>query len=307
MSRFSNRFRELPGYLQKVTSEQAEQARNTNLVEFLSGREELVKMDNHGRYRHKYHDSLIFRGAFYWWNSRGEDGNAVDFMKSFYGMDYPTAVAELINTSISETKKRHESATNTVHVSKDFCLPAINKDMRRTFAYLIKTRCIDTSIVQNLAKEKLIMQDERGNAVFPWLNENRQVIGAELNGTLTDKRFKGISEGSLYGYGYNITIGNPARLCAFESAIDLLSFWSIYKDKLQDVLLVSMGGLKEEVLTGFLERHTSLTDVYLAVDNDDAGKRFIEAIQAKMEAIPKLPPVGFKDWNDYLRKKATDH
>ncbi|MBT2695425.1 DUF3991 and toprim domain-containing protein [Bacillus sp. ISL-55] len=304
MSKLADRFREIPKHLQQVTSGQAEQARNTNLVEFLSGREDLVKVDNHGRYRLKDHDSLIIRGSFYWWNSRGIEGNAIDFMQVYYGMDFKTAVADLTNSSFStDTKKRLESATNTVQVSKEFSLPTIQKDMRRTFAYLIKTRCIDKSIVQNLAKEKLMMQDERGNIVFPWITNNREVVGAELNGTLTDKRFKGVSEGSEYGYGYNISIGTPKRLCVFESAIDLLSFWNIYKG-VQDVLLVSMAGLKEEVIEGFLKRYPSLTEIHLGVDNDIAGKTFIESVQTKIKASPMLPPNQCKDWNDYLKQKS---
>lgn len=300
MSQFSNRFREIPKYLQRVTSEQAEQARNTNLVEFLSGREELVKMDNHGRYRHKYHDSLIFRGAFYWWNSRGEKGNALDFMKSFYGIDFKTAVAELTGRDLS-TKKEFAPVPQPkqIPVSESFILPALNKDMRRTFAYLIKTRCIDASIIQFLAKEKLLLQDQRGNAVFPWISEKGEIVGAELNGTLTDKRFKGIVANSSYGYGYNVRIGSPTALYAFESAIDLLSFWSLNKG-LKDVLLVSMGGLKEEVLEGFLKRHTGPLETFLGVDNDEAGKTFIKAVQAKINAKTALPPKG-KDWNEYLK------
>lgn len=308
MSKFADRFREIPKHLQQITSEQAEQARNTNLVEYLSNREELVKVDNHGRYRLKEHDSLVIRDCYYWWNSRNEQGNSLDFVMSYYRLDFKTAVAELTNSSIEDgTKKRLASDRNTLQVSKEFSLPDINKDMRRTFAYLIKTRCIDKSIIQNLVTEQLLMQDQRGNAVFPWYNENGKIVGAEIKGTLDQVRFEGIAPNSAYGYGYNIKIGTPKLICFFESAIDLLSFWTIYKDKVKDALLVSMGGLKEEVIEGFLKRYTSLTDAHLGVDNDDAGKTFIKDVQAKIQASPMRPPKEYKDWNDYLQKKNQDH
>lgn len=306
MSKFSDRFRELPRYLRQIDSNLAEQARNTNLVDFLSSKgETLKKVDNRGRYHLAEHDSLIVRGSFFWWNSRGLEGNAIDFMKVYYGMEFKEAVAELTNTALPTIEKRLASATNTLQVSREFSLPDLTKDMRRTFAYLIKTRHIDPSIVQKLAKEKLILQDQRGNIVFPWV-DNGQIIGAELTGTLTDKRFKGVVADSKYGHGYNITIGSPKRLCVFESAIDLLSFWSHYKYKLEDVLLVSMAGLKEEVIKGFLNRYNGRLDVYLAVDNDKAGDTFIQTIQAEIEALPKQPPEQFKDWNDYLKHKSQN-
>jgi len=289
-----------------ITKELIKQARQTDLAEYLLKRGEPLKRDRNGRYRHLEHDSLVFTKNAFYWNSRSEKGNAIDFLMLYYQMDFQTALAELTNTDLSIKKEPAPVAKREqVPVSIDFVLPQINKDKRRTFAYLIKTRLIDTSIVQKLAKENLLMQDQRGNAVFPWFDENRQVVGSELNGTLDKIRFKGISPGSKYGWGYNIRIGSPEALYAFESAIDLLSFWSLHKG-LKNVLLVSMGGLKEEVLKGFLERSTSLSDVFLCVDNDDAGKRFIEAVQSKINATPDLPPLG-KDWNDYLKTKKDQN
>lgn len=75
-------------------------------------------------------------------------------------------MAELTNTVVQKTEKRLASATNTVQVSTKFPLPILNKDMRRTFAYLTKTRYINQSIVQNLTKEKLLMQTAENNNIF---------------------------------------------------------------------------------------------------------------------------------------------
>ncbi|MED4885475.1 DUF3991 and toprim domain-containing protein [Bacillus smithii] len=289
----------------KVNKDLIRQARQANLADYLLKRGEPLKRDGHKRFRHKEHDSLVFTENAFYWNATGQKGNAIDFLMLFYGMDFKTAVQELtgqhLETQDLETKKELALAPKTkqVPVSDNFVLTDLNKDMRRTFAYLIKTRLIDTSIVHFLAKEKLLFQDTRGNAVFPWLNEKRQIVGAELHGTLTEKRFKSIVNGSKHGYGYNIVIGSPRALYAFESAIDLLSFWSLNKG-IKDALLVSMGGLKMEVLEGFLKRHTSLSETFLCVDNDKAGQAFIKAVQAKITAKTAFPPKG-KDWNEYLK------
>ena len=41
---------------------------------------------------------------------------------------------------------------------KPFELPLQNKDMRRTFAYLLNHRCIDNDVLSQFAKEKLIYE-----------------------------------------------------------------------------------------------------------------------------------------------------
>lgn len=282
-----------------INRELIRKARQTNLAEYLLNRGEPLKKDSRGRYKHAEHDSLVFTQNAFYWNSRGEKGNAIDFLMLFYGMDFKTALAELTHTDLSIKKEfAPVPQPKQIPVSHDFVLPTLNKDMRRTFAYLIKTRLIDKSIVQFLAKEKILFQDQRGNAVFPWINEKGEIVGAEIQGTLDQIRFKGIEKGSAYGYGYNIHIGSPKALYAFESAIDLLSFWSLNKG-LKDALLVSMGGLKIEVLEGFLKRSESPLNVFLCVDNDKAGKTFIKAVQTQINAQNLLPPKG-KDWNEYL-------
>jgi hypothetical protein len=293
----------------KVNKDLIRQARQANLADYLLKRGEPLKRDGHKRFRHKEHDSLVFTENAFYWNATGQKGNAIDFLMLFYGMDFKTAVQELtgqhLETQDLETKKELALVLKTkqVPVSDNFALPNRSKDMRRVFAYLIKTRLIDKSIVQFLAKEKLLLQDTRGNAIFPWLNEKGEIVGAELHGTLTEKRFKGIVNGSAYGYGYNIAIGSPRVLYAFESAIDLLSFWSLNKG-LKAALLVSMAGLKIKVLESFLERSERLTDVFLCVDNDEAGKAFVKDVQAKINAKALFPPTC-KDWNEYLQIKKA--
>ncbi len=86
-------------------------------------------------------------------------------------------------------------------------------------------------------------------------------MGAELNGTLSDKRYKGIAENSVYGYGFNLRtskIEDLKNYMFFESAIDMLSYINIYQidgklSELKDTILVSMGGLKLSIVKSTLE------------------------------------------------------
>lgn len=284
------------------------QARQTNLPEYLLRKGEPLKKDGYGRYRHAEHESLVFTQNAYYWNARGEHGNSIDYLVRFCGMDFKTAIAELTNQQDMEIKKELVDAPNAPQAQRsmeNFSMPDMNKDMRRVFAYLIKSRNIDSRKVQKLAKDKLLFQDQRGNAVFPWYDEHQNIIGGELHGTLTQKRFKGILDDSMYGYGFNITIGSPKAMYTFESAIDLLSYWTLYPD-LTDRILVSMAGLKLEVIQGFLNRSNAPLSVFLCVDNDQAGDTFANTLQSKIQAHRILPQNG-KDWNEYLLDTIKPH
>jgi len=291
-----------------ITQDLIRQARQTNLAEYLLKRGEPLIKDGRGRYKHAEHNSLVFTQNAFYWNARGLKGNAVDFLIEFYGIDFKTALTELTNADLS-IKKEPAAATKlkqvpvTTNISTTFSLPQLSENMKRTFAYLIKTRKIDSEIVQSLAKNKHLYQDQRGNVVFPWFNEKRQIVGAELNGTLTNKRFKGIVSGSQYGYGFarkHSLFQLENNIYFFESAIDLLSYWTLNKDQTRGKMFVSMAGLKIEVIEGFLRRSERPLNVHLCVDNDKAGKTFVEAVQAQIKAKYCPPPEG-KDWNEYLQ------
>jgi hypothetical protein len=71
------------------------------------------------------------------------------------------------------------------------------------------------------------------------------------------------------------------------------------QDAFQRPALVSMGGLNEEVFTGFLSRSALLQSVCLAVEHDEAGEDFVTAIKAKMPAQELYLPTG-KDLNEHL-------
>ncbi len=50
-----------------------------------------------------------------------------------------------------------------------------------------------SKIVEALVRKGLLYQDKRGNAVFLHKDENGQIVGAEIQGTNTYKRFKGVA------------------------------------------------------------------------------------------------------------------
>jgi hypothetical protein len=270
------------------------------------------------RYRSKIHSSLIFTRTsegfyIYSWNSRNLKGDIIHFAMNYYNLDFIGAVEHLTSDKFITRAKKNDNHTDQSKLSSqsnsfNFSDLNLSKDMRRTFAYLIKSRLIDSSIIQLLTKNKFLYQDQKGNAVFAIFDEGKNIVGAELNGTLTDKRFKGIASNSNSRYGFNIQLGeNPKHLLVFESAIDLLSFWSMYPnlETQRPCILLSLGGLKVEPIINFLSLYSGL-ELIICIDTDNAANNFIK--NNKLEDVKRLYPKG-KDWNEYLissRKKKIE-
>ncbi len=108
------------------------------------------------------------------------------------GMDLKTTVSELANGSYIRPTY-NELYSSPPPKKRELVLPDRADNMRNVFAYLYQTRKIDSKIVEALVREGLLYQDKRGNAVFLHKDENGQIVGAEIQGTNTYKRFKGVA------------------------------------------------------------------------------------------------------------------
>jgi len=286
-----------------IFQEQKRQARQANLIEYLLRQGEPLERVGL-RYRHKDHDSLVFTENAYYWNSRGETGNAIDYLVRHKGMAYNTAVAELTHTDIDATNMTLPPTPKEIF---NFGKIILEQDMRRTIAYLNKTRGISYELIKQLITDKLLFQEaETNNIIFPMYDETGGIVGAELCGTLTDKRFKGIKPDSEYGYGYTIQGKSDIKYALFfESAVDLLSFVDIERLKnkpIDNALLVSMAGLKDNIINYTLNRRNEPLQAVLCVDNDEAGSNFIKLVTAQIEGVRAfLPEAQYKDWNEQLK------
>lgn len=139
--------------------------------------------------------------------------------------------------------------------------------------------------------------------------------------------------------GVNVTVGEKAdRLIFFEAPVDMMSYYELNKHNLNNVKLISMDGLKESTVARYLTEHiitdearrktldfsnavdymnfiikdtdyfddNKNTDVItLAVDNDSAGRNFIEKLEKiglkfQTELPPQLKNKEKTDWNEVL-------
>jgi hypothetical protein len=308
---------------EKISQDAILRARQADLAEYLIGLGvPLVKEGS--RYRHREHDSLVFTQNAFYWNSRDEKGNAVDFLTrhlsdiGLFNMNFRDAVAELAGLAGFAAAQRPKAVEKPAPPAFALENLTLSAEMGRVIAYLCKSRKISYELVKGLIAQRLLFQEavtypdkvtcenrEMYNALFPFYDGHGAIVGAESAGTLTGSRFKGVKEGSAYGYGYTLTFGENIKFVLFfESAIDLLSFVDIKQAQgktLDGCRLVSLAGLKENIVERALELLESAVTPVLCVDNDSAGEVFIQEILKKhVNAKVYQPDAGYKDWNEQL-------
>lgn len=284
----------------QINDELIQRARNADLAEYFQhgGYEcELRKNELHV----KGYGGLFVNtqtNKWYCFSQAGENrggGNPINCLTDVLGIDFKTAVEQLSGSRFVYERKQDTSFSEK---KKELELPEKNPDMKKVFAYLCKTRMLNPENITELAKAGLLYQDKKGNAVFLHKDEDGQIIGAEIQGTNSFQRFKGVASGTSESV-FALKIGEPKKCYVFESAIDLLSFKQLAKpEKIQNSVLVSMAGLKPNTLKKFAE---SGMKMYACVDNDEAGIKFTQ-VNGLVPCRKILEENSVKDYNDLLKK-----
>lgn len=278
------------------TQEQKERAAATDLEAFLQSRGE--KLIRSGREKRLASDhSVTIRGGEWYDHAAGRGGNAISFLQEHYNMSFPEAVQALLGGDF-------KPAAPAKPEPKPFALPEAYSDMRRVFAYLTKTRGIDSRVVSAFAHDRLLYEDAKyHNAVFVGRDENGTPVHAHVRSTNSrGKPFRLNIEGSDPRYSFH-HIGTNGSLLAFEAPIDLLSHISLYPQNWQENSYVACCGTSIRPVLKTLELMPRADTVLLCLDNDEAGqaanRRMEEQLAAQglavIEQIPKR-----KDWNDDL-------
>lgn len=307
----------------RYTEEEIEKAASLDIVDYCMQNDIPVKSDSERYYRLAEHDSLIIdrkKNQFYW-NSRGVNGNIINFVQEVEGASFPGAMQRLL-----EGEKDYEKASEVKYVSEPYDYEQFSKKevshFDRAKEYLVNDRKIDPQVVEALHNKGLIKQDKYNNVLFLWKDrETGAVMGGSEQGVIKSDKYKrgawkSIQKNSTANYGFNVLNGEPRNLKFFESSIDLLSYASLHKRDLKDTHLVSMEGLKPQVVFNYyMKSRERLGDepdsVSLCVDNDNAGRAFVDRLihlryeknDGRVVVIkPEYPkaPEGEKkwDWND---------
>ena len=301
-----------------IPPETIERARQMDLLTYLQTFEpdELVHIGgNH--YCTREHDSLKISNGKWYWFSRGFGGyNALDYLIKVKEIPFMEAVeriagqtAYLAPTRVDSPKSKRE---------KILLLPKSYRWATNAYNYL-RSRGIDGDLIDYCIQTgRLYESMPYHNVVFVGLDKYNKPRYANLRGINSD--FVGEATGSDKRFSFSIPAQNSTTLHLFESAIDLLSYATLVKQKggyWQQDHLVSLAGvykpkenLQESSLPLTLKRYFSeypnIQRIALRLDNDKAGgymaKALVELLSDKYEVSVQPPPCG-KDYNDYLCMK----
>ena len=335
------------------TQEQIDKANQTNLEEFLQQKGErlrktgsesvLIYKDSTGE-----HDSISVRRNRWYDHKNMRGGYPLKFMQEFYGMNFRTAMKELLHGEEPElgrkknaeqeqdkAKEKEENAIkNDVNPfenkmeKSEFILPEKDSNMKRVFAYLLKTRFLDKDVVKSFVEQKTLYQEkEHGNVVFVGTDRDGVAKSACKKSTAEQsKSFRMTVAGSNCRYGF-CWRGDSSKLYVFEAAIDLMSFITLRNDEWKADSFLALDGLSAKPLLQFLEEQKNIHEIFLCLDYDAAGMEACDKLKDiliekgyEAEKIKREYPL-YKDWNEQLKaengveailpqshpKKATYH
>lgn len=299
----------------RVTAEEIEQAKEIPLIDFVDASGLDVEQEGK-QYRLKDHDSLVITGNKFYWNSQQEGGyGAISFAMTYYDMKFPEAVKHVNEYEYGQLTKVEQQNKEPFTYPKHY----ETNNTQAMEDYLVNERKIDKRVVDWCVKKDLLVQDMKQNAVFKWKDKNNEVVGADRQGTtkIDNKRgtYKNVIQSSKDDGGFTIDVGkNPNKVALFESPVDMLSYWSVKKEQVQNTKMVSMSGLKTKAASKAMadikeDTGKSPDQIMICVDNDKAGNEFHDKLNKifKTSVVKDERPEKGKDWNDQLKLETDQH
>ncbi|WP_238653561.1 DUF3991 domain-containing protein [Paenibacillus piscarius] len=298
------------GEIRIYTKEQKKRARQSNLVELCERQGITLQTEGNDNYRVPNYGGLIIKDNFYYWNATGEQGSAIDFCMKILGMPFVDAMEALLKCSEINADQQYVTRQRRVKAKqeKKVELPS-EATIGAIVVYLTKHRKIPMKIVREMIDRKLLYQDEHANCVFPCYDKIGEARGAIIRGTNKDKIYKGKAEGSDGKFGWVIRpVNSSSKVIVFEAPIDAMSFLHLYP-KARSHYIIALGGLGMETLEAFLEENREVTEIWMALDNDEPARKAIAGfIETKVVgySVHEFYPTGdIKDWNEQLVRQGA--
>ena len=314
-------------------------------------------------YHWEEHDSLKLypdRNTFRWWSQEtgGDTINLVQVIQELNTGKRPN-FKEAVNYLVTGEFKTIEVEPLPEREPFNYYLKRFeSKDFDLGRDYLKNERGLSDETIDLFLKAGVLAQANHKTGdliepviVFKSLDVDGALKGATLQGIENHPdihergRLKKIMTHSDGMMGLTLDIGQPKRLVFAEAPIDLMSYYEVHKESLNDVRLVAMDGLKKATVSRYVADMASsdptgpnrpsqvlkdnrrelgqlidrlhmldnvsqrLEDglITLAVDNDEAGRKFIKEkfkdmnIPVKVDIPPLADGQKKNDWNDYLK------
>lgn len=259
-------------------------------------------------------------------------------------------VNECIRILEQRLKINPELAVQQVRYKREkpkFVMPEKADTTRKVRDYLCRTRGIEERIVDKWIHEGLLFQEagRYGNCVFVSRDKNGKLVYGVKRSADPERKFVVDVEGSDYSQGFFIKgkldyytkvsdnfASEHSSLFVTEAVIDLMSLQSLYLRR-RDYELRQQGKLdcdpedyenrflnsnwyslngcrKYDGLLNTIASHKGIKDIFLALDNDEAGRNASKAIKEeiqkrfpdrKIDVSIRVPPTEGRDWNDELK------
>lgn len=172
--------------------------------------------------------------------------------------------------------------------------------------YLCAERGLPVAVLAEPRFAERIRVDERGNAIFPHFNADG-LCGWEAR----NSGFMSFAAGGIKGLWCSVPAENDDRLVIAESAIDALSYAAI-RGAARARFVSFSGGLNSgqpELLVRAMDRMPAGSRIIAAVDNDEAGDRYVDRLGELVDGLGREDLVFLEDrpvergddWNDALR------
>jgi len=184
------------------------------------------------------------------------------------------------------------------------------------YPYLERDRCVPATVLSSPRFAGRMRIDARGNTVFPHFDA-AGLCGYEIK----NRGFTGFAAGGKKGLWFSHTRLDDWRLVLTESAIDALSYATLFPDCADRTRYASLGGRPSSRQMGLVQAAvTKLADgaeVAAAFDADEAGRWLVALIadvvgrirhQAERNDLGfrvHLPATEGEDWNQVLLKSRT--
>ena len=162
--------------------------------------------------------------------------------------------------------------------------------------YLVYKRCINKDIIDHCIDNKLIYSDDKCNCIFT--NEDRTFALAKGIRDIKFNQCSGIPDFIRYGPTNHI-------IYLFESPIDALSFFDLYRDVIEGSLLSTNGSMMVNNIINYIKEY-NIKKIYSCFDNDKKGNQYHNIMcdqikENKFEIlIYRKIPNKYKDFNEYL-------
>ena len=281
------------------TKEEREQARRTDLADFLISHGEKVKKSGSEYEWLDGSQKVTIRGHLWYHQYEQKGGDAVDFVRRFYNKEYAEAVQILLNDCGGQIV----NSQTTERERKPFILPARNDRMSRVFSYLLLTRGIDKDVLYEFVRRKMIYESsDFHNAVFVGYDSNGKPRHAHKRGTVTSNPYKGNVTGSQPEFSFHWR-GTSNKIFLFEAPIDMLSYISMRKKNWKSHSYAASCSVSDRVLFQCLKDNPNIKNVFLCFDNDEAGQTANKRIADKLNKLNIQNEIlipTHKDWNEDL-------